>query len=38
VEDLAGVTDVLAREQEDDLFGDILGVITNALESLGDED
>jgi hypothetical protein len=32
------MADVFAREQEDDLFGDVLRVVADALEGLGDED
>ena len=32
------MTDVFPGEEEDDLFSDILGMIADALEGLGDED
>ena len=38
MDSLAGVADVLAGEEEDNLFGDILRMIADAFEGLGDKD
>jgi len=32
------MSDILALDQVDDVFGDVGGVVTDALEVLGDED